>query len=241
MTRILLKIGVPIPESRLTVVLFWISDAQHMPYDRWTPSWGVHGAHLFGEWECWRHLWLLPHCFAFCTCLHIGLNSCTHYIWRKFTSRLSDNLVWNSSHTDRKIEAERRRGKVRGSVQSRRSAPRIWPAMVLSSDEQRGRVLIPHCSVVTAHTELHSSKQRYKYRVTHGTHVQLCTVDVVYKAWTRACSTNVLKMPIEKFIAAIIFMLVIQKVTLKDWSFIRNWYGDFQYMRISYLKQLPLV
>jgi len=116
-----------------------------MPYDRWTPSWGVHGAHLFGEWECWRHLWLLPHCFAFCTCLHI----------------------------DRKIEAERRRGKVRGSVQSRRSAPRIWPAMVLSSDEQRGRVLIPHCSVVTAHTELHPSKQTHKYRVTHGSHVLL--------------------------------------------------------------------
>jgi len=90
--------------------------------------------------------------------------------------------------------------------------------MVLSSDEQRGRVLnlIPHCFVVTAHTELHSSKQGYKYRVTHGTHVQLRTVDVVYKAWTRACSTNDLKMPIEKFIAAIIFMLVIQKVTLKD-------------------------
>ena len=144
-----------------------------MLYDRWTPSWGVHGADLFGEWQCWRHLWLLPHCFTFCTCLHIGLNSCTHYIWRKFTSRLSDNLVWNSSHTDRKIEAERRRGKVRGSVQSRRSAPRIWPAMVLSSDEQRGRVLIPHCSVVTAHTELHPSKQTHKYRVTHGSHVLL--------------------------------------------------------------------
>ena len=85
----------------------------------------------------------------------------------------SDILVLTSSHTDRKIEAERRRDKVRGSVQSRRSAPRIWPAMVLSSDEQRGRVLIPHCSVVTAHTELHPSKQTHKYRVTHGSHVLL--------------------------------------------------------------------
>ena len=78
------------PDSRIQTDCCSIlnSDAQHMPYDRWTPSWGVHGAHLFGEWECWRHLWLLPHCFAFCTCLHIGLNSCTHYIWRNFTSRL---------------------------------------------------------------------------------------------------------------------------------------------------------
>lgn len=99
---------------------------------------------------------------------------------------LTNTLISLFGHlTDWKIEAEWPRGKVRGSAQSRRSPPWLWPAMVLGSDEQWYRVLIPHCFVATEHIRSYSLQKRsiqgYSLTATDGTRTATlkCTDDMM--------------------------------------------------------------